>query len=113
VVEPGPGLDEWRRAAGDAVDVPGAGLFHPDVRILGAQLQAAGAIANRSGAVVGVSNVFARDGVTPATWADITSAIGTVFPGLAIVGYEQGDPLEAALQDGFDDIGPLRIWLAR
>jgi hypothetical protein len=113
VVESGAGLDDWSRAAGDAVDVPGAALRHPDVRVLGTQSQSAGAIANRTGSVVGISNVFAPDGVTPATWDDLAAAIGTVFPGLAIVGYEHGDGLEAALQAGFVEIGVLRVWLAR
>jgi hypothetical protein len=112
VVESEIGLDEWARATGDAVDVPGAALRHPDVRVLRAPRHGAGAIASRSGSVVGVSNLFAHDDSRPAPWAEIAAVVRTMFPGLAIVGYEHGDRLEAALQAGFDAIGPLRVWLA-
>jgi hypothetical protein len=36
---------------------------------------AAGAIANRSGAVVGISNVFSRGGLSAATWAGIAGVV--------------------------------------
>ena len=113
VVDSGSGLEEWSRLAGEAVDVPDGALRDPEVRVLATAAQAAGGIANRTGSVVGVSNVFAHDGVTAATWVGIVNAVAAVFPGLAIVGYEHAEGLQAALQAGFEEIGPLRVWLTR
>ncbi|MGW1962525.1 hypothetical protein ACWCPD_19885 [Streptomyces sp. NPDC001935] len=71
---------------------------------------AAGAVASRSDHVVGVSNVFARDGGPEAAWPGVLNAVHALFPALPVVGYEQGDDLAAALRHGFEAIGPLRIW---
>ncbi|MFE2530898.1 hypothetical protein [Streptomyces sp. NPDC059371] len=71
---------------------------------------AAGAVASRSDHVVGVSNVFARDGGPEAAWPDLLNALHALFPSLPVVGYEQGDDLAAALRHGFEPVGPLRIW---
>jgi hypothetical protein len=57
VVESGPGLDLWLQAAGDAIDVPRRALRGPDVRVIAADGLAAGAIANRTGSVVGIKCV--------------------------------------------------------
>ncbi|MFF3891307.1 hypothetical protein [Streptomyces sp. NPDC001914] len=71
---------------------------------------AAGAVASRSDRVVGISNVFARDGGLEAAWAHVPNAVHTLFPALPVVGYEHGDDLAAAVRHGFEPIGPLRIW---
>jgi hypothetical protein len=72
----------------------------------------AGAVASRGEEVVGVSNVFGRDGGGPdATWPAVLDAVHRLFPTLPVVGYEHGDDLAAAVRHGFDAIGPLRIWL--
>lgn len=71
---------------------------------------AAGAVASRSGQVVGVSNVFAHDGGPDAAWPDVLNAVHSLFPALPVVGYEHGDDLAAAMRHGFEPIGPLRIW---
>jgi hypothetical protein len=55
--------------------------------------------------VVGVSNVFGTG-----VWLDIPAAIGLVFPGARLVGYEHGHALTAALSAGFRELGPLRVW---
>ncbi|MFI6377368.1 hypothetical protein [Streptomyces sp. NPDC050546] len=70
----------------------------------------AGAVATRSEHVVGVSNVFGRDGGTDAAWPLVLHALTWLFPTLPVVGYEQGDDLAVALQHGFEPIGPLRVW---
>jgi hypothetical protein len=57
--------------------------------------------------------VFARDGVTAATWIGATSVLDAAYAGMAIVGYCHGEGIHAALHAGFEDIGPLRVWLAR
>jgi hypothetical protein len=103
----------WSRAAGDAVNVPSAALHDPSVRVLGAKRagdMVAGAIANRSGRVVGISNVFGTTVADPETWAGIARAVTREFPSLPIVGYQQGDAVQAALASGFEAIGPLRVW---
>ncbi|MFE5050711.1 hypothetical protein ACFRAI_30875 [Streptomyces sp. NPDC056637] len=71
----------------------------------------AGAVANRSGHVVGISNVFARDGGPDRAWPVVLGAVHRLFPTLPVVGYEQGDDLAAAVRHGFEPVGPLRIWL--
>ncbi|MGW6159587.1 hypothetical protein ACWFRM_41820, partial [Streptomyces sp. NPDC055144] len=71
----------------------------------------AGAVASRSGHVVGISNVFARDGGADRAWPGVLGAVHRLFPTLAVVGYEQGDDLTVAIRHGFEPVGPLRIWL--
>ncbi|MFD5159444.1 hypothetical protein ACFWMJ_15425 [Streptomyces hawaiiensis] len=67
----------------------------------------AGAVASRGDHVVGVSNVF---GPPHTAWPLVLHAVGRLFPGLPVVGYEQGDDLTAALRYGFEAVGPLRVW---
>ncbi|MET9679576.1 hypothetical protein ABZY29_04910 [Streptomyces coeruleorubidus] len=71
----------------------------------------AGAVAGRSEHVVGISNVFGRDGGPDATWPVVLHALDRLFPTLPVVGYESGDDLETALRYGFEPVGPLRVWL--
>ncbi|MFD7684589.1 hypothetical protein [Streptomyces sp. NPDC060187] len=71
----------------------------------------AGAVASRGDDVVGVSNVFAREGGPDAAWSFALTATHRLFPALPLVGYEHGEDLTAAVRHGFDPIGPLRIWL--
>lgn len=71
----------------------------------------AGAVACRSGEVVGVSNVFAIDGGSDTAWPLVLAAAHRLFPSLPVVGYEHGDDLAAALRHGFAPVGPLRVWL--
>ncbi|WP_371618728.1 hypothetical protein [Streptomyces sp. NBC_00454] len=72
----------------------------------------AGAVANRTGEVVGLSNVFTAEG-TPddAAWSGSLASIAGLWPGLAVVGYESGDDLGTAIRHGFRPVGPLRVWL--
>jgi hypothetical protein len=72
---------------------------------------AAGAVASRGDDVVGVSNVFARDGGPDAAWPAVLHALRRLFPPLAVVGYEHGDALAAAVRHGFEPVGALRVWL--
>ncbi|MFI1416566.1 hypothetical protein ACH4VX_01015 [Streptomyces sp. NPDC020731] len=72
----------------------------------------AGAVASRSEQVVGLSNVFAREGGGPdSAWPVVLQAVSRLFPDLPVVGYEQGDELAAAVRAGFKSVGPLRIWI--
>ena len=100
-------LPEWERAWGEPL-----GLFVPAL-VAGAQFLAArrggrieaGAILNRTGDVVGISNVFGGD------WAGAVATATRLYPDLPLVGYESGDDFAAAQQQGFEVIGPLRVWL--
>ncbi|MFF0188466.1 hypothetical protein [Streptomyces sp. NPDC005244] len=71
----------------------------------------AGAVASASADVVGVSNVFAREGGPDAAWSFALTATHRLFPALPVVGYEHGEDLTAAVRHGFEPIGPLRVWL--
>jgi hypothetical protein len=75
----------------------------------------AGVIANQTGDVVGLSNQFAPPSTpkfhTKTYWAGCIVMIQFMLPGLPIVGYEHGDSLTLANALGFDQIGPLRVWV--
>ena len=73
----------------------------------------AGGIANRTGNVVGLSNVFVNSGDAIAAWTGLVTAIEEAFPDVPLVGYERGAALDAALACGFMAIGPLRVWARR
>jgi hypothetical protein len=60
----------------------------------------AGAIANQTNDVVGVSNVFARSRSRSGVWPGCLHAISERFPGLTIVGYESGAALRDAVGQG-------------
>ncbi|WP_424641469.1 hypothetical protein [Embleya sp. AB8] len=71
----------------------------------------AGAVASRSDQVVGISNVFALNGGPDAAWPVVLEAVHRLFPTLPVVGYEHGDDLVVAVRQGFEPVGPLRVWL--
>ena len=106
----------WRGPAGD----PPLNLFlpvlleNPDIAFLAAAQDGqivAGAVANRTGDVVGLSNVFAPVDEQAGFWAGAIAAILRTFPGLPLVGYERAAELAVAQALGFKAIGPLRVWL--
>jgi hypothetical protein len=70
----------------------------------------AGAVANRTGPVLGLSNVFTPAEEVLAFWAGCVAAVWQTFPSLPLVGYERGADLEIALTLGFEAAGPLRVW---
>ena len=71
----------------------------------------AGAIANRTGEVVGLSNVFTPEQEAARYWEGLLDVIAACYPALPIVGYEQDEPLASALHVGFTPLGPLRVWM--
>jgi hypothetical protein len=90
-------------------------LRDPFVAVLGGYVDGsivAGAIANRTGDVVGLSNVFTRDDDLEDAWVGSLSYVDAALPGLPIVGYETGDALATARRQGFRSVGALRIWLS-
>jgi hypothetical protein len=86
-------------------------LDHPDVAILAADGFAAGAIANRSATVVGLSNLVAPTMPVEDAWRGAVATIVALFPGLPVVGYERPADLRPALSAGFVTTGPLRVWI--
>lgn len=117
-------LDAWEAAwrghevhAGDALpprqfpvlllDEPGVTFFAgraPDGHI------AAVGIANRTGPVVGLSNVFACDETQGPWWPGLVRAVTELHPGLPLVGYERDPDLTRAQSTAFKPIAPLRVW---
>ncbi|RJO78434.1 hypothetical protein D5S18_05990 [Nocardia panacis] len=70
----------------------------------------AGAVVHRAGPLVGVSNLFYAGIPAEDAWSGCLNAIARWWPGHAVVGYEQGDDLAAAVGHGFDPIGVVRVW---
>ncbi len=114
VVETDDDLADWGHAADLAQTIRSDLLRDSSVRILAARGPdglCAGAVTNRTGSVVGVSNVFATTVNPDEVWAGIPAAVAAVFPSLPLVGYERGEHLQCALAGGFTAIGALRVWL--
>jgi hypothetical protein len=105
----------WRGDTGDAAPVFLPSLLGDDaIAVLGAYhgLQLiGGAVANRTGDVVGLSNIFVRGIGADRLWAGCVAAAIATFPGLPIVGYESGGQLTLAHVLGFESAGPLRVWV--
>lgn len=70
----------------------------------------AGAIANRTDTVVGLSNLFAPAEESVACWAGCVATAQATFPGYPLVGYESGADLAHAEAVGFEKLHSLRVW---
>lgn len=114
-------LRSWE-AAWRGPDDPPLNLFlpalleNPDIAFLAAFRDGqivAGAVANRTGDVVGLSNVFTPPGEKVPFWAGTIAAVHHKFPDLPLVGYESGEELALAQSLGFETLGPLRVWLSK
>jgi hypothetical protein len=108
-------LVEWVTAAALDGIIRADLLADPSIRIFAARRShdapiEAGAIANVTEQVVGLSNVFSEDEDTHVVWNDLPGVVATWFPGHAIVGYEVRDALAAAIASGFTPLDPLRVW---
>jgi hypothetical protein len=116
VVQTADELHEWTSVHG-ATGVLGPELLdEPSVRVVAVRQGSrivAGAIAYRSDAAVGMTNVFTSTPGSAAAWHDVTHAAAACYPDALLVGYEFGNALAAALSAGFVDAGPLRVWLRR
>ena len=114
VVRTGDELLAWAAAHGGGETFRPALLDDPAVAILAARDDddlVAGVIGNRSESVVGLSNLFIRETDPGQIWAEASDAVGAQFPGLPLVGYEDGASLELAHHTGFVSVGPLRVWI--
>jgi hypothetical protein len=108
-------LDDWTRAARLEGIIRAELLADPAVRIFAGRRSAhgpiaAGAIANATGQVVGISNVFCEEADASVVWRDLQGVAALAFAGRPLVGYEQGDALARAIESGFSPLGPLRVW---
>lgn len=71
----------------------------------------AGAIANRSMTVIGLSNVFDVAGDLESAWVAGAAAAAALWGEMPTVGYDSGDSLDAAHRAEFVSIGELVVWL--
>ena len=107
----------WDGGAGNAGVFRAELLEEPTTRVLAGSTAdgrvVAGAVASRSEHVVGISNVFALRGGVDAAWSMVLGAVSRLFPAVSVVGYEDGEHLDAALRHGFEVVGSLRVWRQR
>jgi hypothetical protein len=106
-------LTEWNRHADTTgVLVPGL-LQSPDIDVLelrvGDELRA-GFVAHAWADVVSLSNVWTVRALGP-DWREPVHVIEAIHPGRAIVGYVRAGDLELAVEAGFVDVGPQRVWV--
>lgn len=114
-------LDRWERSGKESGSPTDTNVFtpallsDPDMHIYGRLAGDgfdAGCIANRSPAVVGISNIFSLSG-TPQAFRDAISVATIAFAAdLPLVGYDNGKALDEMIELGFKPVGQLRIWLA-
>ncbi len=72
-----------------------------------------GTALNCSPGVVGVSNVYSGGDHGVEIYGDLARLAADAFPGRPLVGYERDASLAAAVDAGFEAIGPLRVWVRR
>ena len=111
-------LGEWESAWAGSPEA--SGLFRPGLlldeaigvlaRYDGGRI-VAGAVANRSTTVIGLSNVFDTAGDLESAWLGGAGAAKALWGEMPVVGYDSGASLDAAQQAGFDSIGELVVWL--
>jgi hypothetical protein len=115
------GLASWQRAwRGDGA---GKDFFRPElldvssVAVLAGLVGdrvAAGAVVNHSATVLGLSNFFVTSGAEGVALSGCTALARSTFPdATAVVGYESGTALQAALTHGFKSVGALQVWIRR
>ena len=117
-------LADWERAwDGELVDEPDsprARIFLPslladdDIAVIAAYQDhriVAGAMANRTGNVVGLTNMFVPAHDEDDFRAGCVAGVIDAFPGLPIVTYEPRRQLAQGPTLSFDVLGPLRVWV--
>jgi hypothetical protein len=111
-------LGEWEAAWAEVPE--GSGFFRPalleeeTIGVLAGydgERIVAGAIANRSSTVIGLSNVFDVAGDLESAWVAGAATAAALWGEMPTVGYDSGDSLDAAHQGGFNSTGELVVWL--
>lgn len=105
----------WARDPEDVLVLPPTLLGEPGVHFFAAQDGddpfAAGCIVNVTGEVAGVGNLWAADGDDARAWLGAVAASAPIAGKRPLVGWEAGDGLAAATATGFEEIGPLTVWI--
>ena len=106
-------FERWTKMTGLENSTPIGLLENQEVRIFyrDGPDGFAGFIANVAADVVGISNVFSSGVDNVDLWRAIPQVVSAEFPGLPLVGYEEGDSLTAAHSSGWRPVGPLRVWI--
>jgi hypothetical protein len=89
-------------------------LADPDIAFVAAYKSdeiIAGAIANRTDNVIGLSNVFAPPEDRVSFWVGCIATAQDSFSRLPLVGYEGGPELALAEAVGFERLQTLRVWI--
>jgi len=60
--------------------------------------------------VIGLSNLACSVADPSRCWSSLVAASRSLFPGVAVVGYETGEDLSVALSFGCKVLSPLTIW---
>jgi hypothetical protein len=118
IVRSDAGLAAWETAwggdpTGPRAFLPGL-LAREDVAIIAmrsSEAIVAGAILNSAAGVTGLSNLFAADVDQTDAFASAAAMASQLWPGQALVGYQAGTVLDAAMRSGFEPIGPLVVWI--
>lgn len=120
VVRDAPALRAWEQGWGETPAARMTPIFRPpllddpDVAFLSTIRQGkivGGLIANRTRDVVGVSNIFLPASGGQPVRRSLLDHVALRFPGLTLVGYERGDDLAAMRALGFEETGPLTVWM--
>ena len=119
VIDSAEKLPDWESAWGEPPEP--RGFFRPpllreeSIAILAGyngDRVVAGAVANRSDAAIGLSNVFALSGDLGSAYVGAASVAQARWGALPVFGYEFGEPLDAARRAGFTSVGELTVWAA-
>ena len=123
VVEDSVALGDWERAwRGSPANATVAGspsvflptlLQEPRLHFLAGKrddITVASAALNRTGDVVGLSNVFSGIAGVGPLFPGCARLAQELYPGIPIVGYERGDDLVAAENAGFARVHGLTVW---
>jgi hypothetical protein len=89
-------------------------LTNPEIGFVAAyqgQTIVAGAVANRTKDVVGLSNVFVPQDDQVSFYAGCVAVTHERFPDMPVVGYERGRELTIVQEIGFEILQPLKIWI--
>jgi hypothetical protein len=111
-------LERWEAAWGGSTEEQRlfrAALLENETVAVCAQYEdetvVAGAIANRSSAVIGLSNVFHLGGDLESAWLAGARFAQTRWGAMPVVTYDSGESLAAARAAGFVTVGPLTVWV--
>lgn len=113
IVRDAASLTHWQNAWSDGTEPTPfrpALLEEPNHAFIAAEVAGriiAGCVASRSAAVVGISNLFGPDDLA----AGCLAAVQGFAPNLPVVGYDADVALERMKSLGFQELGPLRVWV--